>query len=90
MQEHPHIRDAVLLPPESERNWRPLPLQGAPKFTPRLNNLQQNFFELDPDNPSKLLQYFAGLLKEGNLEPSNAQKKLINELQVHPNPGFRV
>ncbi|KAL8446622.1 hypothetical protein Emag_004682 [Eimeria magna] len=56
-------------------------LRGSPTFTPRKTDLKQNFLEVDPDNPTRLLEYFAHLLKHGNLEPSEAQKDLMKEMQ---------
>ncbi|KAL8434214.1 hypothetical protein ACSSS7_003315 [Eimeria intestinalis] len=75
-----HVREGV-----SERQPGDKPvglLKGSPTFTPRETDLKQNFLEVDPDNPTRLLEYFANLLKHGNLEPSEAQKELMKEMQV--------
>ncbi|KAL8272291.1 hypothetical protein Esti_003808 [Eimeria stiedai] len=75
-----HVREGV-----SQRQPGDKPvglLKGAPTFTPKKTDLQQNFLEVDPDNPTRLLEYFAHLLKHGNLEPSEAQKDLMKEMQV--------
>ncbi|CDJ42419.1 ATPase, AFG1 family domain-containing protein, putative [Eimeria tenella] len=58
------------------------PLRGAPQFRPRVRNLEINFLEIDPDNPTRLLEYFSDLLKRGDLEPSEPQKTLMQQLQV--------
>ncbi|XP_026194272.1 uncharacterized protein LOC34622852 [Cyclospora cayetanensis] len=58
------------------------PLQGAPHFTPMVKDLKKNFLEVDPDNPTRLLEYFSDLLRHGNLEPSDAQKDLMREMQM--------
>ncbi|KAL8438708.1 hypothetical protein Efla_005246 [Eimeria flavescens] len=57
-------------------------LKGAPTFSPKEEDEKKNFLGVDPDNPSRLLEYFADLLKHGNLEPSDAQKHLMQEMQI--------
>lgn len=80
MQTHPHVRDSgPLSQPMGDTVG---PLKGAPTFTPRELDLEKNFLEVDPDNPTRLLEYFSDLLKHGNLEPSEAQKDLMKEMQV--------
>lgn len=80
MQTHPYVRDSITLPQPTADAVEPL--RGAPTFTPRELDLEKNFLEVDPDNPTRLLEYFSGLLKHGTLEPSQAQKDLMKEMQA--------
>ncbi|OEH74048.1 afg1 family protein [Cyclospora cayetanensis] len=80
MQTHPHVHESVPLPHPANQGVGPL--QGAPHFTPMVKDLKKNFLEVDPDNPTRLLEYFSDLLRHGNLEPSDAQKDLMREMQA--------
>ncbi|EPR58717.1 ATPase, AFG1 family protein [Toxoplasma gondii GT1] len=57
-------------------------LRGLPTYHVKEKDLEKNFLEVDPDNPTPLLEYFSALLRQGNLEPNEAQKELMSKLQV--------
>ncbi|CBZ55504.1 hypothetical protein NCLIV_059290 [Neospora caninum Liverpool] len=57
-------------------------LRGLPTYHVKEKDLEKNFFEVDADNPTPLLEYFSAMLRQGNLEPNEAQKELMGKLQV--------
>lgn len=57
-------------------------LRGVPSYHVKEKDTTKNFLELDPDNPTRLLEHFSELLRRGNLEPNEAQKALMQKLQV--------
>lgn len=80
MDTQAHVSDSASRGPSGDRSVGLL--RGTPSYLPKNTDLQQNYLELDPDNPTRLLEYFSDLLRHGNLEPSDAQKCLMKELQV--------
>ncbi|PFH33574.1 ATPase, AFG1 family protein [Besnoitia besnoiti] len=57
-------------------------LGRLPSYHVKKKDLVENYLEVDPDNPTPLLEYFSALLREGNLEPNDAQKELMGKLQI--------
>lgn len=80
METHAHIGDSVAVPQPTGQTVDLL--AGVPTFALRARDLKENYIEVDPDNPKRLLEYFSDLLKHGNLEPSEAQKDLMKEMQA--------
>lgn len=61
-------------------------LRGVPTYELQKNDTAGAFLGVDSASHSRLLEYFAQRLREGNLEPSEAQKVLIRKLQVRKMP----